>query len=38
MPLEYIQGFSRLWPGDLVFDPTWPVLKFARLYGGNHSD
>ena len=23
-PLEWLQGFLLVWPGDLVFDPTWP--------------
>ena len=22
--LECTQGFSKIWPSDLVFDPTWP--------------
>ena len=23
-PLECTQDFSKIWPSDLVFDPTWP--------------
>ena len=23
-PLKYSQGFSIIWPGDLVFTPSWP--------------
>ena len=26
-PLECKQGFSKIWPSNLVFDPTWPSLK-----------
>ena len=26
-PLECTQGFTKIWPSDLVFDPTWPSLK-----------
>ena len=25
--LECTQGFSKIWPSDLVFDPTWPSLE-----------
>jgi len=21
--------FSKIWPGDLVFDPTWPIFKLG---------
>ena len=27
-PLECLQDFPLIWPGDLVFDPTWPSFKF----------
>ena len=26
-PLECTQGFFKIWPSDLVFDPTWPSFK-----------
>ena len=26
-PLECSQDFLLVWPGDLVFDPTWPSFK-----------
>ena len=26
-PLECTQGFSKIWPGDLVFDPIWGSFK-----------
>ena len=26
-PLECLQGFSMIWPTDLVFDPTSPIFK-----------
>ena len=26
-PLECSQGFSMIWPTDLVFNPTWPILN-----------
>ena len=26
-PLECLQGFPLIWPGDLVFDPRWPSFK-----------
>ena len=29
-PLQHIQGFSKIWPRDLVFDPTWPNFKIVR--------
>ena len=29
-PLEFTQGFSNIWPGDIVFDLTWPIFKFVR--------
>ena len=25
--LETTQGFSKIWPSDLVFDPTWPSFE-----------
>ena len=24
-PMEHTQDFSKIWPGDLEFDPTWPI-------------
>ena len=29
-PLEFSQGFSMIWPTDLVFDPTWPIFDLFR--------
>ena len=29
-PLERTQRFSKIWPSDLVFDPTWPIFKLVR--------
>ena len=26
-PLKCSQGFPLIWPGDLVFDPKWPIFK-----------
>ena len=28
--LEHTQGFSKVWPSDLVFDPTWPIFQVVR--------
>jgi len=28
-PLECKQEFSKSWPGDLVFDPTWHIFEFG---------
>ena len=28
--LEHTQGFSKVWPSDLVFDPTWPNFTLVR--------
>ena len=28
-PLERTQGFSKIWPSDLVFDPTWPSFELG---------
>ena len=28
--LELTQGFCKIWPSDLVFDPTWPIFKLVR--------
>ena len=30
-PLEFTQGFSAIWPSDLVFDPTWPSFVLYPL-------
>ena len=29
-PLQHTQGLSKIWPSDLVFDPTWPNFKLIR--------
>ena len=29
-PLECSQGFSMIWPTDLLFDPTWPIFELDR--------
>ena len=29
-PLEREQGFSKIWPSDLVFYPMWPIFKLVR--------
>ena len=29
-PLERTQGFSKIWPSDIVFDRTWPNFKLVR--------
>ena len=26
-PLEPTQGFSNIWPSDLVFDQIWPIFE-----------
>jgi len=26
-PLEWKEKFPKIWPGDLVFDPTWPIFE-----------
>ena len=28
-PLERTQGFPKIWPGDLVFDPTGPIFELV---------
>ena len=28
-PLESTQGFSKIWPSDLVFDPAWPTFELG---------
>ena len=28
--LDLIQGFSKIWPSDLVFHPSWPIFKLVR--------
>ena len=30
-PLERTQGFSKIWPSDLVFDPTWPFSNLSEI-------
>ena len=43
-PLECEQGFPLIWPGDLVFDPTWPSFKLdleiikTKILGKIHDD
>ena len=29
-PVERSQGFSKIWPSDLVFDQAWPIFKLVR--------
>ena len=29
-PLEGEQGFKEIWPSDLVFDQTWPILELDQ--------
>ena len=29
-PLERTQGYPKIWPSDLVFDPTWPIFKLVQ--------
>ena len=29
-PLECSQGFSMIWPTDLVCEPTWPIFELDR--------
>ena len=29
-PLECLQGFSMIWPTDLVFEPAWPIFELDR--------
>ena len=26
------EGFSKIWPTDLVFDPTWSILELVRYF------
>ena len=28
--LEHTKGFSKIWPSDQVFDPTWPIFVFVQ--------
>ena len=28
-PVELTQGFSKIWPSDLVFDRIWPIFKLV---------
>jgi len=28
-PLECKQEFPKIWPGDLVFEPTWPIFELG---------
>jgi len=32
-PLECKQEFPKIWPGDLVFYPTWPIFKLGLDIG-----
>ena len=29
-PLECKQDFTLIWPGDLLFDPTQPIIELVR--------
>ena len=29
-PLQRPQGFSKIWPSGLDFDPTWPIFKLIQ--------
>ena len=29
-PLQHTQCFSKIWPSDLDFDPTWPIFKLIQ--------
>ena len=29
-PLESTKGFSKIWPSDLVLDPTWPSFELDQ--------
>ena len=29
-PPEHTQSFSKIWPSDLVFDPTWHIFKLGQ--------
>ena len=31
-PLECSQGFSMIWPTDLVFDPIWPIYDLDQVW------
>ena len=31
-PLECSQGFSKIWPTDLVFNPTWSILDLDQVW------
>ena len=31
-PLGRNQGFSKIWPSDLIFDPTWPNFELVRVF------
>ena len=38
-PLECSQGFSMIWPTDLVFDPTWLIFElYPNFIKPKHSD
>ena len=37
-PLECSEGFSMIWPTDLVFDPPWPIFKCLRYCQDYHSE
>ena len=30
-PLDYRQGFSKIWLSDLIFDTTWPIFNFMPV-------
>ena len=25
----FVKEFSKIWPSDLVFDPTWPIFELS---------
>ena len=31
-PLEHTQGFPKIWPCDLVFDPTWTIFELIWAF------
>ena len=31
-PLEHTQGFSKIWPSELVFDPTWTPFEIVQEF------
>ena len=31
-PLERTQGFFKIWPSDLQYDPTWPIYELIQVF------